>query len=270
MDIAMDKMLVAIFADQNKASEACSALKEMHTQGGITIYSIAIVAQNRQGRTALKPIPGEATLGSVLTVATSGLISLLGAPLRLAAKATAGTLADVLVDYRNTGVSADFLDLVSKHMAPGKTAVVAEVDEDWALPVDARMEALGGIVLRRARTAIEEVQFERDIIMLRADIASLKAASAYASRDTRAQIEARIDVAQSELQALQVRAVVRGDELKREADAKIKSVMGQAEQAEGETRVRLEQRIADLQADYEARSAKLNKVEKLAEKALAS
>jgi uncharacterized membrane protein len=266
----MDKMLVAIFNDQNTAYDACNALKEMHAQGGLTIYSIAVVAQNRQGRTSLKPLPGEGSLGSVLTVATSGLVSLLGAPLRLAAKATAGTLSDVLVDYRNVGVSADFLDQVSKHMAPGKTAVVAEVDEDWALPVDARMEALGGIVLRRARTAVEEVQFEPDIIMLRADIASLKAASAYASRDTRAQIEARIYVAQSELQALQVRAVVRGDELKREADAKIRSVMGQAAQAEGETRIRLEQRIADLQADYEVRSAKLSKVEKLAEKALAS
>jgi len=106
--------------------------------------------------------------------------------------------------------------------------------------------------------------------MLRADIASLKAASTYASRDTKAQIETRIYVAQSELQALQVRAVVRSDELRREADAKIRSVMGQAAQAEGQTRIRLEQRIADLQADYEVRSAKLSKVEKLAEKALAS
>ena len=156
-------------------------------------------------------------------------------------------------------------------MAPGKIAVVAEVDEDWALPVDARMEALGGIVLRRARTELEDAQLERDIVMLRADIASLKAAaSASASRDTRAQIEARIYVAQSEVQALQVRAVVRGDELRRESDAKIRSVMGQAARAQGEIRYRLEQRIADLQAEYEARSAKLNKVEKLAEKALAS
>jgi uncharacterized membrane protein len=266
----MDKMLVAIFVDQNKAYDACSALKEMHAHGSLTIYSIAIVAQDRQGRMSLKPIPGEGSLGSVLTVATSGLVSLLGAPLRLAAKATAGTLSNVLMDYRNVGVSADFLDQVSKHMAPGKTAVVAEVDEDWALPVDARMESLGGVVFRRARTAVEEVQFERDIIMLRADIASLKAASTYASRDTRAQIEARIYVAQSELQALQCQAVVRGDELKREADAKIRSVMGQAAGVKGETRVRLERRIADLQADYEVRSAKLSNVEKLAEKALAS
>jgi len=44
----MDKMLVAIFSDQNQAYAGCSALKEMHAQGSITIYSIAVVSQNRQ------------------------------------------------------------------------------------------------------------------------------------------------------------------------------------------------------------------------------
>ncbi len=123
-------------------------------------------------------------------------------------------------------------------------------------------------MLRRARTELDEQQFERDVMMLRADIASFKAAWTYASRDTRAQIEARIYVTQSELQALQVRAAMRGNELKREADAKIKSVRGQATRAQGETRAALEHRIADLQAEYEMRSAKLSKVKRLAEKAL--
>ncbi len=131
----MDKMLVTVFSDQSQAYDACGALKDMHHQGTITIYSIALVAQNRLGRTSFRPVPGE--LGSALTGATSGLVSLLGAPFRIAAHAAGGTLFDVLIDYRNVGVSADFLDQVSKHMAPGKSAVVAEIDEDWALPVDA-------------------------------------------------------------------------------------------------------------------------------------
>jgi hypothetical protein len=155
-------------------------------------------------------------------------------------------------------------------MAPGKAAVVAEVDEDWAFPVDIRMEALGGVVIRRARTEVEDLQFERDISMLRADIAGLKAAAARAARDARAQIEARIHVAQSELQALQVRANAKSDDLKREADFKIRSVMGQAAAlAQGTIRSRLEQRIADLKAEYARVSARLSKVERLAEAALA-
>jgi hypothetical protein len=63
---------------------------------------------------------------------------------------------------------------------------------------------------------------------------------------------------------------MRADELRREADAKIKSVMGQATRAQGETKATLEHRIADLQAEYEVRSAKLSKVKRLAENALDS
>ena len=59
----MDKMIVTVFADQHRAYDACNALKDMHAQGLITIYSIAVVAQNRQGRTSLTPIPGEGPLG---------------------------------------------------------------------------------------------------------------------------------------------------------------------------------------------------------------
>jgi uncharacterized small protein (DUF1192 family) len=131
------------------------------------------------------------------------------------------------------------------------------------------MEALGGVVLRRARAEVEDLQLERDISMLKADIAGLKAAAAYASRDTRAQIEARIHVVQSELQALQVRASAKSIDLRREADFKIKSVMGQASAlAQGTIRARLEKRIADLRAEYESLDARLSKVERLAESAL--
>jgi uncharacterized membrane protein len=265
----MDKMLVTIFNEPNKAYEACPALKQMHDEGCITIYSLALVFQNRQGKISFRDVSDGRSLGLNATPATCGLVRLLGAPLRIAAKASAGTLSDLLNDYQNVGVSIDFLDQVSKHMAPGKTAVVAEVDEDWALAVDTKMEALGGVVLRRARAEVEDLQLERDISMLKADIAGLKAAAAYASRDTRAQIEARIHVVQSELQALQVRASAKSIDLRREADFKIKSVMGQASAlAQGTIRARLEKRIADLRAEYESLDARLSKVERLAESAL--
>ena len=37
------------------------------------------------------------------------------------------------------GVDADFLDEVSVALTPGKSAVVAEVDEAWVAPVDTRL-----------------------------------------------------------------------------------------------------------------------------------
>jgi uncharacterized membrane protein len=266
----MDKMLVTIFNGPHRAYDACPALKQMHDEGSITIYSLAVVIQNRQGKISIRDVSDDRPFGWGATAATSGLVRLLGAPPRIAAKTSAGNLSEVLIDYLNVGVSIDFLDQIAKHMAAGKAAVVAEVDEDCAYQVDTRMEALGGVVLRRARTEIEDLQFERDISMLRADIAGLKSAAAYASRDARAQIEARILVAQSELLALQGRASTKSHDLKREADFKIRSVMGQAAAvAQGTIRSRLEQRIAELKAEYALVSARLSKVERLAEAALA-
>ena len=266
----MDKMLVTIFNEAFRAYEACPVLRQMHDEGNLTIYSLAVVVQNRQGKISVKDVSDGRPLGLAATAATSALARLLGAPLCLGAKASAGNLSDVLIDYRDVGVSIDFLDQVSKHMAAGKAAVVAEVDEDWALPVDSRMETLGGVVFRRARTEVDDLLFEREISMLKADIACLKSAAAYASRGIKPQIEDRIHVAQSELVALQLRANAKSDHLKREADFKIKSVMGQAAAVVQETvRARLEQRIADLRAEYELLSARLSKVEHLAESALA-
>ena len=43
------------------------------------------------------------------------------------------------------------MDEVSQNLTPGKVAVVADADEEWVTPLDTRMEALGGIVFRRAR-----------------------------------------------------------------------------------------------------------------------
>jgi hypothetical protein len=38
--------------------------------------------------------------------------------------------------------------LIAHQLAPGKAAVIAGVDEDWVKPLNARMEAVGGSVVR--------------------------------------------------------------------------------------------------------------------------
>jgi len=68
------------------------------------------------------------------------------------AGAAAGSLGGMLVDLNIAGVNDEFLDDVGKELSPGKYAVVAEVEEGWTLPVDTKMEALGGVVYRSKRT----------------------------------------------------------------------------------------------------------------------
>ena len=79
------------------------------------------------------------------------------------------------MDLSNARVGGDFVDDVSKHLLPSRFAVGAEVQEDWTTPVDMRMEAIGGIVFRRALSDVKDMLDEEDTAAMQADIAQLKA-----------------------------------------------------------------------------------------------
>lgn len=83
--------------------------------------------------------------------------------------------------------------------------MVAEVWEEWVTPLDSRMEAIGGIVLRQAREGIVDSQIERDIASLKAEIANFEAECARADKETKAKLQAKINNAQDRLKAAQGR-----------------------------------------------------------------
>jgi len=74
--------------------------------------------------------------------------------------ASAGLLTGGAVDVNNAGIGYDFIDDVWKVLLPDRVAVI---DEDWTTPVDARMEALGGTVFRRALSEVKEQIQEENV-----------------------------------------------------------------------------------------------------------
>jgi hypothetical protein len=146
--------------------------------------------------------------------------------------------------------------------------VVAEVREERVIPVDTRLEALGGVVFRRARTEIVDAQIEHDIATFKTEIKSLQAEYARATGESSAKLGAKIEAAQLKLQAVQDRARARVEAVKLEAQVKIKSLQGQVSMTHGRTRARLELRLAQVCANYEVRSAKLSRAWQLANEAL--
>lgn len=63
-------------------------------------------------------------------------------------------------------------------------------------------------------------------------------------------------------------AKARIDQTKREADAKITAMQGQLKQVNERQKAKIEQRIAEMKADLERRSAKLREAGRLAREAL--
>jgi uncharacterized membrane protein len=253
-------MIVTVFDSEKQAYEGERALRELHDEGSIALYAMAVITKEPNGTVvALKQTSDQGPAGTVLGTATGAMVGLLGGPVGAALGAAAGALGGSLVDLANVGVGADFLDEVSQSLRPGKAAVVAEVEERWVIPLDSRMEDLGGTVFRRSRRDVVDAQIERDATALRADIDQLNAELKDASGKTRAKLQAKVDAAKQRLESVKNQANSRAARLKKETDAKIKSLKEQATKAHGDMKAHLEKRAAEIEADYQARSIELGK-----------
>ena len=199
----MDKILVVVFESESKAYEGSLALQELQNEGSINLYAKAVIARDANGKVTVKQSGDMGPVGTSIGLLTGSLIGLLGGPVGLVIGASAGTYGGLLYDLAQLGVSQDYLDEVGKSLLPGKAAVVAEVWEDWILPVDTRMEALGGVVFRRTRIDILDDQIEKDVVAFNADLAELQAEYDQASGEAKAKLQAKIDTAKAKLQAAQ-------------------------------------------------------------------
>jgi hypothetical protein len=192
-----------------------------------------------------------------------------GGPIGAAIGLGGGALIGSVLDINNLGVSGDFLDRVSQDLTPGKVAVVAEVSEDWVTPLDTRMDALGGIVIRERRADVTDELAREKAAARKAELAHLKAEYAQTKAENKAKLKARIDEAQAKARAASDRIQARIDQLQEEIGAKIKAMEEQAGKARGDAKTKIEQRIAELRADDKRRSRELKQAWKLTKEALA-
>jgi len=263
----MEKVITVVFNDEKQAYEGVQALRDLHRDGSITLYSDAVVAKDADGKLFVRE-GGEVPEATLFGVLTGSLIGILGGPIGLAVGASTGTLIGAAFDLTRAGISDDFLDEVSAYLLPGKAAVITELDEEWQAPIDTRMEALGGHVLRRNRVGVEDAYFEKQIAADREELAALEAELRKASEDRKARLEARIEDTRHKLRDRQEQLEARIESTKREGEAKIKSLQQQLTTAREELKQRVEKRLAAVRADYRERSAKLHQAWELTKAAL--
>ena len=230
----MDRMLVVVFDDDDKAIEGSHVLHELDRDGYIAVYDAAIVAKDANGRTTVKRSGEYGPLGTLTGLAVGSLIGLLGGPAGVAVGFAGGTLIGALSDFENVRVGTDFIEDAAKELVPGKVALVAEIEEEEITPIDERMEALGGRVLRRSLRELKHAENEQDIATLKAEIAHSKAEHAKARAERKAKLEARIAALNASLQQKIDQAKSKRESLQRQADAKIEAAEGKG--SAGETR----------------------------------
>lgn len=196
----MDRILVVVFNNEGKAYEGSRALQDLHDEGSINLYAKAVLVRSTDGKVTVKQQGDMGSVGTAVGLLAGILVGLFGGPVGIAAGAGAGTFAGLVYDLAKVGVGHDFLDEIGRSLVGGEAAVVAEVQEDWTLPVDSRMQPLGGVVLRRARRNILDPQAETDITTLRSEIDELGSEYSRAEGKTKVALRARMNAARANLE----------------------------------------------------------------------
>jgi uncharacterized membrane protein len=263
-------MLVIVFNDESKAYEGSKALLDLHNELSLTLYAYAIIAKDSKGAVGIKKAADQGPVGTTVGLITGGLIGLLGGPVGAAVGAASGTLSGSIYDLMQMGIDEDFVTEVSGYLLPGKSAVVADVDEEWVTPVDSRMAPLGGIVFRRVRGEFIADQIERGIAADQAELAKLKAERDQAVGDGKAKLQAMVDATQKRIQIRRDGIKQKIESAKLEGEAKVKSLQAQIEKAKGDTKARLEKLVAEVRTAHEIRVQKLSQAWQLIKEAAAA
>jgi uncharacterized membrane protein len=265
----MDKFVVAVFPTEAKAYEGSRAMQELKAEGSLTLYAMAIVTRT-DGKLSVKQTTSEGPAGAGLGALLGGLVGLFGGPAGAGLGLLAGGFIGGWADLFNMGVDKDFLDKITIELKPGKSAVVAEVDEEWITPLDTRMEALGGTLLRQARADFEVDRIRQAVQASEAELSRIEAEYRQAREADRARLKVRMEAAKATLRARAAAANDKRERLRQEQDAKIKALREQLARAKPESLAVTEQRITDYRVDYDARATKLEEAVKSMEHALAS
>ena len=264
----MDKMLVIVFDSEALAYEGLRGLKSLDAEGSIALYAAAVIARAKDKTISVRQAAEDGPLGTAVGLFTGSLLGMFAGPVGFAIAAGTGMMGGVLFDIARSGVNAEFLAEAGDELEPGMAAVVAEVSEQWTLPVDSRMEPLGGRIFRRSRQAVVDAQIEADIETAKEDVAALKADLARASAAHKAKVEASLAKAKAKLVAAQGRAKSALDTLASENAAKIALLQAKAVKFNGETRAALESRIDKTVAEAQHRKQRLERAWAAAKKEL--
>jgi uncharacterized membrane protein len=264
----MNQFLVVIFPDEKKAYEGLRALKELDAQATLTLYSNAVIGRDGEGWLRVKERQMDGPLGAGVGALVGGLVGLLAGPAGAAIGLGAGGGLGALRDLFNLGVSDDFLQSISRELAPGKAAIVAEVEEEWVSPLDARMESLGGLVIREWRDDFVDEQLARWIGERKAELAQRRAELAAAREEKIFAMKMSVGKAEERLRVVAENAAARVRRYGEESEAKIRLLQEQAKKAGADAKSRIDGRIAEIRADQKQRLAKLEQARKLTQEAL--
>ncbi len=284
----MDKFIAVVVDDESTAYKATEALKDLHRNGDLVIYAHGVISKDADGNVALKQAADEGPIGTAFGLLMGAMVGVLAGPMAVAggavaagsaaaASAAAGGMAlgagtgGLMGLYRDlwvSGIDAGVVDTVSTELMPGKSCLVASIDEVWTTPLDSRMKDLGGMLFRKPRIDVIDDQIAAEMAELDRELDELDAEFQSAADELKDRVNEKIDATKAKIKAADEKIDARIAELDTEFDARVNALDAQIDKAVGDAQARFRKRKAELTADYHERKAKLQRAAALAGEAL--
>src|SRR3954452_7673411 len=151
-----DNVLVVSFADDSRAYEALTVLKELDSQGQIQVTEAVVVTRGQDGQLGVKDqVADDSLVGTASGGLVGLLIGILGGPLGVLLGGATGLLVGSLFDLDDADTTDSVLSDLSKTIRVEHTALLAQVVEQSAEVADAAMARLSGSVVRRSTYDVE-------------------------------------------------------------------------------------------------------------------
>jgi uncharacterized membrane protein len=195
-----ENVVVVSFADDNKAYEGLTTLKELDTQGQLRVEEVAVVTRADDGRIDVKEQVGDPSLfGTGYGGVVGLLIGILGGPLGVLLGGATGVLVGSLFDLADAEDSDSVLSAVSKSVQVGRTALLAQVTEQSPEVIDTAMASLSGTVVRRSVSDVESEIAAAQQAQFEAKKEARKQLVKARHEKTRDEVHAKVDELKSKL-----------------------------------------------------------------------
>jgi uncharacterized membrane protein len=160
----MRNYVAVVFNDPRKAYEALHALWQLDNDGEITIHGTGVIHRDGLGQIQVDTKETHPALGTAMGVGIGALLGALAGPAGAAMGAaggaalgaTTGGVIGVAADLDRADTRQQAADETRFVLGIGKSAVIADVSEDWTSPIDTRMRKLGGQIYRRAKSDLQD------------------------------------------------------------------------------------------------------------------
>ena len=170
-------VIVVGFAEDDRAYEALTTLKELASQGQIGLDEAAVLVRADDGHIDIKDQIADPEFAGTASGGLVGLlVGILGGPLGVLLGGATGLAVGSLFDLADAEDTDSALTEVSKTVKVGRTSLLAQVEEQSPEVIDAAMAGLSGTVVRRSVADVE------------AEIAAAEEAQREAKRKARAEL----------------------------------------------------------------------------------